>query len=926
VGAGLASGEVAFGQLLRRYRLAAGLTQEELGELAGLSARAVADMERGRTGRPRRRSVDALAEALALAFPQRTLLTQASRSGAACAAELCLDGPGRPTPRQLPAAPPHFAGRAVELDSLTGLLEQAGRTAGAVVISAVAGTAGIGKTGLALHWAHLVADRFADGQLYVNLRGYDPGSPVPATDALAGFLRALDVAGQAMPAEVEERAALYRSLLAERRMLVVLDNARDSAQVRPLLPGAAGCVAIVTSRDSLAGLVARDGARRIELDMLPVQDAVGLLRALVGARVDADPGAAAGLAERCCRLPLALRVAAELAAARPEVPLAELAAELSDEQHRLDLLEAGEDPGTAVRAVLSWSYRHLDAAASRVFRLLAVHPGPDIDAYATAALTAMTLPETGRLLDRLARAHLIQPTTPGRFGMHDLLRRYAADEASRTMTVAEREEARARLMDYLQHTATKAAALAERNCRSGAIMHPEPILHSVPDFVDRSQAMAWLRAERSVLLACLDEVTSDGQQARLVALTVGLGWLLRADDGSDACARAATAAQAARDLGDRLGEAHALLCLGHAQQLTSDPACVATQAQARDIFRDLGDQLGLADALRLLGLRQMMWRDGRAGETLTEARDLYRDLGDQMGLASTLLSLAEIQRLSGNSADAATLVGGALAIFDALGDRVGRASGLLRLGLAQRNTDGYLAAAQSFSEALIVCRELADPGGTADALTLLGEVQCVTGDYSAALQNLTEAYGMSCDRGHKQREARALTSLGVARCATGDPGGASGNLTAALTTYREIGHSLGLTNALRALGDLQVMTGDYATAEGSLAEALAISRDVAAPGFEVEVLNKIGSLRYARGDLRGAMTWHQQALDRARQLAMHLEEGRALAGLARCAQGNGDNSTAVALFRQADAILVRTGAADAHAITSELASLQPAGN
>jgi DNA-binding SARP family transcriptional activator len=327
-------------------------------------------------------------------------------------------GAGPVVPRQLPGAVPHWAGRSAELAALTGLLDRADEHApGTVVISAIGGTAGVGKTALAVRWGHQVSDRFPDGQLYVNLRGYDPDQPMTAAAALAGFLSALGSPGSDIPAGEDERAARYRSLLAGRRLLVILDNAAEAGQVEPLLPGTPGCMVVVTSRDALAGLVARCGATRLELGLLPLDDAVGLLRALIGGRVDADPGVAVALAERCARLPLALRVAAELAAARPDVSLAELCSELGGRQRRLDLLDAGGDPRTAVRAVFSWSCKHLDADAARAFRLLGLHPGPSLDTFAAAAITGTTAGTATRLLGRLARAYLIQPAGPGRYGL-----------------------------------------------------------------------------------------------------------------------------------------------------------------------------------------------------------------------------------------------------------------------------------------------------------------------------------------------------------------------------------------------------------------------------------------------------------------------------------------------------------------------------
>jgi hypothetical protein len=303
-----------------------------------------------------------------------------------------LPGPAAapvPVPRELPADVGGFTGRAIELAELDLLLpspaEQHDGAAGPVVISAVSGTAGVGKTALAVRWAHRMADAFPDGQLYVNLRGYDPDRPVPAAEALAGFLRALGVAGQEIPLEEAERAARFRSLLAGRRLLVVLDNAATVEQVRPLLPGSPSVMVLVTSRDALAGLVARDGARRLDLDLLPAADAAALLRALIGGRAEADPAAAEMLAGLCARLPLALRVAAELAISRPDTPLAVLATELAGEADRLALLDAGGDPRSAVASVFSWSYQHLTGDAARMFRLLGLHPGPDFDRYAAAA-------------------------------------------------------------------------------------------------------------------------------------------------------------------------------------------------------------------------------------------------------------------------------------------------------------------------------------------------------------------------------------------------------------------------------------------------------------------------------------------------------------------------------------------------------------
>jgi transcriptional regulator with XRE-family HTH domain len=443
---GTAAGGAARRWLAER-RKALGLTQEALADLMGVERSTVVRWERGETA--------------PLPFI-RPKLARALRVSADRLGELLVAGappgpdPSGPEsgsrPRQLPPTVAGFTGRAAELAALTKILDGASAPE-TVVISAIGGTAGVGKTALAVQWAHQVAGRFPDGQLYVNLHGYDPDRPMPAADALAGFLRGLGVPGQDIPPGEDERAARYRSLLAGRKLLVVLDNAGSVEQVRPLLPGSPSCAVLVTSRDSLAGLVARHGATRLEVDLLPPADAASLLRALIGQRAKDDPGAAGTLAAQCCRLPLALRVAAELAIARPGVPLADLAAELADQQRRLDLLDAGGDSRTAVRAVFSWSYRHLEDDSARAFRLAGLHPGPDFDPYAVAALTGTKLEQARTALDALARAHLIHPAGRGRHGMHDLLRAYARELADATDGEEEQNAALTRLFDYYLHTA-----------------------------------------------------------------------------------------------------------------------------------------------------------------------------------------------------------------------------------------------------------------------------------------------------------------------------------------------------------------------------------------------------------------------------------------------------------------------------------------
>jgi transcriptional regulator with XRE-family HTH domain len=450
-----AANQTARREQLAERRKALGLTQEQLAGLLDVGRTTVARWERGEADplpwlRPK------LAKALKIS-PERIEVLLAGPESA---------GPGGTTaavPRQLPAAVPDFTGRAAELRALTRMLDEAGASApGTVVISAIGGTAGVGKTALALHWAHQVARRFPDGQLHVNLRGFDPaGTPATPATAIRRFLDALGVPPERIPPAPEAQENLYRSLLADKRMLIVLDNARDEQQVRPLLPASPASLVLVTSRNQLAGLAAADGARLVSLDAFTHDEAVQLLTARVGtSRAAAEPEAIDEIAGLCACLPLALAVAAARASARPRFPLTALAAELRDATRRLDALESG-DPTASVRAVFSWSYRQLSPEPAWMFRLLGLHPGPDISVPAAVSLAGTTEPEARRMLSELTRHCLIAEHIPGRYAFHDLLRAYAATQAREWDSEPDRAAAAVRVLDHYLHTANAAVTLLD---------------------------------------------------------------------------------------------------------------------------------------------------------------------------------------------------------------------------------------------------------------------------------------------------------------------------------------------------------------------------------------------------------------------------------------------------------------------------------
>ena len=358
----------------------------------------------------------------------------------------------RVVPRQLPTAPSHFAGRSAELQALTRLVNGGADAGGTVMISAVSGTAGVGKSTLAVYWGHQVADEFPDGQLYVNLRGFGPsGPPVTSAEAIKGFLAAYQVPSAAVPAGLDTLAGLYRSMLAGTRTLIVLDNARDVDQVRPLLPASPGCLVLVTSRNQLAGLVGNEGARLLTLDVLPEAEAHELLVSRLGpSQVTAEHDAVSEVARLCAGLPLALGIAATRAAARPDFALTALAAELRDGEGRLDALDTGDATGS-LREVFSWSHQQLSHSAGRLFRLMSVHPGPDMSVQAAASIAGIAVPDAQRALAELSNASLVAERSPGRYGCHDLLRTYAAEQATDCDGDVEVRAAMNRMLDHYRH-------------------------------------------------------------------------------------------------------------------------------------------------------------------------------------------------------------------------------------------------------------------------------------------------------------------------------------------------------------------------------------------------------------------------------------------------------------------------------------------
>jgi DNA-binding SARP family transcriptional activator len=659
--------------------------------------------------------------------------------------------PAAPVPRQLPVPVRHFTGRAGELATLTGLLDQAADAGGTVVISAIAGTAGIGKTALAVHWAHGVAARFPDGHLYTNLRGFDPsGQVTDPADVVRRFLAALNVPPQRIPTDPDAQAALYRSHIAGRRMLILLDNAHDSAQVRPLLPGAPGCLVLVTSRNQLTGLVA-DGAQPIRLDLFTDAEARDVLRRRVGQhRVSAEPEAVEEIIARCARLPLALSVAAAHAAAHPSLPLESLAAQLREAHGRLDVL-TGDDPHSDVRAVFSWSYQALTPSTARLFRLLGLHPGPDVAAPAIASLAGLPLTEVRPLLAELGHANLITEHAPGRYTLHDLLRAYATEQTHAEDSNGQRLAATHRLLDHYLHTGYTADRLVHP-ARDPIPLSPAQPGVTPEHLTDHEAAMAWFAAEHRVLLAAVDHAAATGFDTHTWQLAGTLRtflsrrgyWHDQASVGRAALAAAqrlgdpATQARAHRNLagvyvrldlpedahtqlgyaldltaraGDRTGQAHTHYHLGMlGEQQGELTQAVYHTRQALDLFQTVGHRVGQANALNNIGWCHARLGDHRQSlEYCQKALALHQELDDPFGQAATWDSLGYVHHHLGDDPEAVVCYQHALTLYRDLGDRYNQADVLTHLGDTHHAADNPQAARDAWQHALTILDDLNHP-------------------------------------------------------------------------------------------------------------------------------------------------------------------------------------------------------------------------
>ena len=811
----MAEPPVPFAGVLRGLRAGAGLTQEELAEAAGVSPRAISDLERGMVTTPHKDTVELLADALGLGGWARVEFEVAARGRVAPGR--ARGGGAAAATRTLPRDIASFTGRRHELAELADAAAGSGEV---VSIHAIGGMAGIGKTAFAVHAAHQLAGRFPGGQIFLPLHGHTPGhQPVSPADALASLLLTIGVPAGQIPADLEARTGLWRDRLAGRPLLLVLDDAASSEQIRPLLPGG-GSLVLITSRRRLTAL---EDAKTISLDALPAGEAAGLLvRLAVRPGLSSTDPAVREITRLCGCLPLAIGMVARQLYHHPAWTVAGLAAELAAAVDRLELLAT---ENLSVTAAFDLSYDDLTPGQQRLFRRLGLHPGTDIDRYALAALDGTDLAGARRGLEALYEHYLLTEPAPARYRMHDLIREHARLLAGRLDPESDREQVTRRLLDYYQRACAHAQALLARHAGTAATPAGGTAPAAIPVLASQEQALAWARAERSSLLACLDQATAAGQHARVIALTAGLTAVLRYDGPWDeAITRHATADQAARQLGDRHGQAGALTCLGDVRLATGDyPGAARDLQEALGIYQDIGDRHGRAMALTLLGNGRRMAGDYLGAlSDLQEAVGICQDFGDRRGQATTLIGMAGVQLLTGDYPGAATDLQEALGICCDLGDRRGQASALADLGNVALLTGDYSGATRDLQEALGIFRDLGHRLGQVNALTSLGKVALLTGDYSSAARDLQEALGISREIGNWHAEATTLNESGTLSRTGGDLSQARSCHQQALDLARQMGIPLEEAHALAGLGRCALVAGHTAEAEERLRQALAI--------------------------------------------------------------------------------------------------------
>jgi tetratricopeptide (TPR) repeat protein/transcriptional regulator with XRE-family HTH domain len=879
-----------FGSLLRRLRVQQGLTLEELKDKSGVSVRAIGNIERGVTRKPQTAVAKALADALSLRDADYHAFMEASRGhlvpGLFLAAEV-------PTPTQaLPPSIDGFTGREYELGLLTGQES----------VYAISGMAGAGKTTLATHAAHLLAHKFPDGQFFLPMHGHSPGrSPVRPEDALTTLLLMAGRAAQQIPEKLEPCIGAWRTYLAGKRVLLLLDDAADSEQVLPLLPGTSESLVIVTSRRHLTDL---PNARAISVGVPDAEDAADMLVNLADRpdiRVD---GPVRDLVRLCGYLPLAIRLVAGKLAEHTAWSAENMVTRLTAARSRLDLLQ-GEN--LSVASTFDLSYRDLTPEQARMLRRLGLHPGADVDDYEAAALDDSDPESARRVLDALYHHSLLAEWPSGRYVLHDLIREHARALAAAD-AAGDRDAALERLLDYYLYTARAADQYLTWRVPPGVpgALHAQPAFK--PGLPTLSDAITWMEAERGNLQAAVDYAVDHGLLDYAIALPSAMhGFMVAAGFWEAGKALEHIAISAAGDAGDEAAEADALTDLSHLRYITGDFAGARRSVdRALEMQRRLGSKRGEANALACFSrLQHAAGKHGEAKESLGTALDLYNEIGDRLGEAGVRYVLG-VQEYHISEYSAATKnLSAALSMFRSLGHMPGEAGAVAYLGAVQGETGDYGSAIANQKEAVRLYRLLKDLHEEAGALFFLGELQRMAGDYGAAETNLQVALEMYRAAAERFGEAGVRNGIGILREWKGDHAAAIESLNLALELYRGLGSPEGEATVLGNLGAAQSQAGDYQTALVNLNLALGMHSEMDNSNGVATSLNNLGELSFKSGSGGDALTYHEMALEIATRINFPLEEARALEGISRCEYADGGHTKAEATSRQALAVYQR---------------------